>query len=377
MKIAFLMPGYMWGPSGGYRVVYEYANQLAARGHQVTVVHPRRLRSAPLHKPTLRQLLRRCRLTLLESVCKPTIDWHAIDKRVRLLYVPSLLDRHIPDGDAVFATAWNTARPVMECSSAKGEKCYLIQHYETWMGPRALVDETWRMPMQKIVIARWLLDLGKSIGAQSLTHVPNGIDHKQYQITQSIEGRPRQVVMMCSHVGFKRSRDGVAALQLAKNEFPDLRVVLFGNSYRPAWVPEWMSYEENPPQRRIVQDLYNGSSIMLSPSLTEGFPLPPAEGAACGCAVVATDIGGHREYLQNGVTALLSPADDPHALARNLCLLLGNDELRIRLARSANEFIKQFTWEHSTDLLEDFVINAVKPEPLSRPHASAVEVSPA
>jgi glycosyltransferase involved in cell wall biosynthesis len=377
MKITFLMPGYMWGPSGGYRVVYEYANQLVSRGHDVAVVHPRRLDSPPLAKATLRQFLRKCRLTLLELVSKPMIDWHPIDQRVRLLYVPSLLDRHIPDSDVLFATAWNTARPVMECSSAKGEKCYLIQHYETWMGPKELVDETWRMPLRKIVIAQWLLDLGESLGAHSLTHVPNGIDHDHYKMTQSIEGRSRQVVMMCSHVEFKRSQDGIAALQIAKNEFPDLRVVLFGNSYRPSWVPEWMSYEENPPQRRIVEDLYNGSSIMLSPSLTEGFPLPPAEAAACGCAIVATDIGGHRAYLQNGVTALLSPAKDTHALARNLCLLLGNDELRIRLARSANEFIKQFTWEHSTDLLEDFVTSTVTREPLQRSRASAVEISPA
>jgi glycosyltransferase involved in cell wall biosynthesis len=377
MRITFLMPGYMWGPSGGYRVVYEYANQLVSRGHEVAVVHPRHLPSAPPVKPTLRQLLRKCRLTLIEAVSKPTIDWHPIDQRVRLLYVPSLLDRHIPDSDILFATAWNTARPVMECSPAKGEKCYLIQHYETWMGPKALVDETWRMPLRKIVIAQWLLDLGTSLGSRSLSYVPNGIDHKHYKITQSIEGRPRQVVMMCSHVEFKRSRDGIAALQLAKNEFPDLRVVLFGNSYRPSWVPDWMSYEENPPQRHIVEDFYNSSSIMLSPSLTEGFPLPPAEGAACGCAIVATDIGGHHEYLQNGVTALLSPAKDPHALARNLCLLLANDELRIRLARSANEFIKQFTWQRSADLLEDFVIDAVAHEPLSRSRVSAVEVSSA
>jgi glycosyltransferase involved in cell wall biosynthesis len=377
MRITFLMPGYMWGPSGGYRVVYEYANQLVARGHQVAVVHPRHLHFTPLAQPTLRQRLRKIRLTLLELVSRPTINWHAIDKRVRLLYVPSATERYIPDGDALFATAWNTARPVSECSPAKGEKCYLIQHYETWMGPQALVDETWRMPLRKIVIAQWLLDLGKTLGAHSMTYIPNGIDHKRYRLTQSIEGRPRQVVMMCSHVGFKRSRDGIAALQVAKSQFPDLRVVLFGNSYRPSWVPEWMTYEQDPPQDHIVEQLYNGSSIMLSPSQAEGFPLPPAEGAACGCAVVATDIGGHREYLESGVTGLLSAPEDPKALADNLCALLGDDELRVRLAQSVNQFIKQFTWERSTDLMEDFVINAVTRKTVARSSASAVEVSPA
>jgi len=138
-----------------------------------------------------------------------------------------------------------------------------------------------------------------------------------------------------------------------------------------------MTYQQDPPQDHIIEKLYNGSSIMLSPSRAEGFPLPPAEEAACGCAVVATDIGGHREYLESGVTGLLSPPEDPEALARNLCLLLGNDELRIRLARSGNEFIKRFTWERSADLIEDFVIKAVTRKPVPNSSTSAVEVSPA
>lgn len=315
-------------------------------------------------------------MTLLELVSKPVIDWHPIDERVRLLYVPSADERHIPDGDILFATAWNTARPVMGCRSAKGEKCYLIQHYETFLGPRELVDETWRLPLRKVVIAQWLLDLGINLGADSLNYVPNGIDHKRYHATQPIERRPRQVAMMCSHVEFKGSKDGIAALQIAKIKFPDLRVVLFGNSYRPPWVPEWMSYAENPPQQLIIEQLYNGSSIMLSPSLAEGFGLPPAEAAACGCAIVATDVGGHHEFIEDRVTGLLSPPKNPQAMARNLCLLLENDELRIRLARSANDFIKNFTWERSTDLLESFMLQAVNRTPVLRYPASTVEVSP-
>src|ERR1051326_3008944 len=124
------MPGYMWGPSGGYRVVYEYANQLVARGHQVSVVHPRRLAWPQVSRPTLRQHVRKLRFALRELISIPTIDWHVMDPRVQLLYLPNLRNRYIPDGDVVFATAWNTGKPVMRCSATKGRKSYLIQHYE-------------------------------------------------------------------------------------------------------------------------------------------------------------------------------------------------------------------------------------------------------
>jgi glycosyltransferase involved in cell wall biosynthesis len=241
-----------------------------------------------------------------------------------------------------------------------------------------MVDQTWREPINKIVISRWLLELGDSIGARNLTHIPIAIDHRLYRVTKPILKRSRQVAMALSWVQIKGSEDGIKALEIAKRSFPDLRVVIFSNSRRPPWVPSWMSYSQNPDQKRIVDEFYNGSSIVLSPSLTEGFGLTPAEGAACGCAIVATDIGGHREYLHHGVTGLLSPAQDPDALAANLCLLLGNDDLRIRLAQSANNFIKQFTWERSTDLLQDFIIRAVERKPVSRPAASVVQgLSPA
>jgi len=245
------------------------------------------------------------------------------------------------------------------------------------MGPKDLVDQTWLAPINKVVVARWLLELGNSMGANNLTHIPIAINHSRYRVLRPIQERPRQVVMALSWVAIKGSKDGIAALQIAKKEFPDLRVVLFGNSRRPPWVPQWMIYEHDPPQQRIVEKFYNGSSVVVSSSIAEGFALPAAEGAACGCAIAATDSGGIRDFAEHGVTALLSPPKDPEALARNICVILGNDDLRIRLARSANDFIKQFTWERSANLMERFLFRAVQPKPVGQLSNSSIEVIPA
>lgn len=371
------MPGYMWGPSGGFRVVYEYANHLVSRGHEVAVIHPRRLLYCRETSPTLRHYLHKTKVALRNAFSTPSIDWQPIDNRVELHFVANSGQRHIPDGDALFATAWQTVPSVLECPAGKGAKCYLIQGHETWMGPRNLVDATWRAPLRKVVVSQWLLEVGKNLGGHQLTYIPNGIDHSRYRLTRPIENRPRQIVMIYSPVELKGSRDGVTALQIAKKEFPDLRVLLFGNSHRASWIPKWMQYEQDPPQSRIVEEFYNGSSIVVSPSIAEGFALPPAEGAACGCAIAATDSGGIRDFAQHNCTALLSPPQDPEALATNICRLLGNDDLRIRLAYSANEFIKRFSWERSAGLLEEFLIEVTLRKPLGTPQlTSSVEVSP-
>lgn len=355
MRITFLMPCYTWGPSGGFRVVYEYANQLTARGHDVTIVHPRWLKKCYFEHFTLRGWAGNIRTFARELFYTPSIDWHAVDSKVRMLFVPSSDQRYIPDGDALFATAWHTVHSVLKCLPSKGEQFYLIQGYETFLGPKELVDATWRTPLHKIVIAKWLLELGNELGAQDMTYVPNAVDHDRFRLHRPIEGRPRQVAMLFSAAQAKGSSDGIEALKMAKKLFPDLRVVLFGTPRRAAWIPEWVYYHRSPAQDFLVSKIYNGSSTFLSPSRAEGWPLPPSEAMACGCAVVATDIGGHQDYIRNGVTGLLSPSNNPKALAANLCLLLGDEGMRVRLAETGNMLIRQFSWQRNTVLLEQAI----------------------
>jgi len=355
MRITFLTSCYPWGPSGGCRVVYEYANRLVSRGHQVNVVHPRRVKYPPPERLTAYRWARRKAIWLRELLSRPSIRWQPVDERVNLRFVPTSDSRHIPDGDAIFATAWHTVASVLECPSTKGEKCYLIQGYEVWQGPKDLVDATWRAPLHKVVVARWLRELGEELGCRDMAYIPNAINHEIYRLTRPIEARPRQVAMMFSREQIKGSADGIRALEIVKRRFPHLKAVFFSTSRAHPSIPGWVQYYRNPPQDFIRREIFSGSSIFLCPSLSEGWGLPPAEAAACGCAIVSTDNGGVREFIQHGVTGLLSRPGNPKSLAENLCLLLENESLRVQLARACSSFVSGLSWERSADLLEDFI----------------------
>ncbi len=170
--------------------------------------------------------------------------------------------------------------------------------------------------------------------------------------------------MLFSTSSIKGSAEGIAALEIAKKKYLDLKAVFFSTHRRTSSVPDWVEYYRTPPQEFIINEIYNKSQILLAPSWTEGYGFPPAEAACCGCALVATDIGGFREYIQNGVTGLLSPPKESERLAENLCLLLENDDLRRRLAKAANKFVTQFNWEQSTDLLETFLVRVTRSQEL-------------
>lgn len=340
---------------GGFKVVYEYANQFAARGHEVTIVHPRGVKFGPQAQLNWYEKLRDFKAGLMVGNATPVINWQKIDPRVKLIFVPDSHVSHIPDGDAIFATAWNTVPSVLHYPDSKGEKFYLIQHYETFMGPKEDVDNTWRAPLHKVVISKWLLSVAKELGVEDVAYIPNAIDHEQYRIVKPVDNRPKQVAMLFSNVPFKGSPDGIAALEIAKRRHPDLSAVFFGTGRAAKWIPKWIQYHRNPAQDFIVQEIYNASQVFVSPSLSEGFALPPAEAACCGCAVVATNSGGIADFIDHEDTGLLSQPKDPETLGQNLCRVLEDPQLRIKLAEAAGRRLSAFTWQRSADRLEAFI----------------------
>ena len=151
--------------------------------------------------------------------------------------------------------------------------------------------------------------------------------------------------MLYSEEEHKGSVYGLAALEELKRLFPALEATLFSVYARPRHIPAWIAFVQRPAN---LSELYNRHTIFMSPSLSEGWALPPAEAMACGCAVVCTDIGGHWDYGIQEKTALLVPARDPGALVMAVSKLLTDPVFRTTLSTAALEHIRQFDWQRST-----------------------------
>lgn len=102
--------------------------------------------------------------------------------------------------------------------------------------------------------------------------------------------------------------------------------------------------------------LYGAATAVVLPSLAEGFGLPAVEAAACGAAVVASDLPAHRESL--GDAALYFPATDASALAAALERILDEPDLRRALAERAREAVAPLTWDAAATVLRDLVAEA-------------------
>lgn len=87
--------------------------------------------------------------------------------------------------------------------------------------------------------------------------------------------------------------------------------------------------------RPDVEDLYAGADIYALASHREGFPRSAMEAAAMGLPIVATDIRGCRQVVEDGVSGLLIPVRDAAALAVGIKRLAGDAGLRRSMGQAA------------------------------------------
>ncbi len=358
MKVTFILPGFPRKPVGGFRVVYEYANHLAARGHDVYIVH-HWAHSKPatvFHSLGSFTTYVKDVLRIRHAIKK----WQPLSRQVKVLCVHDITTRSVPDGDAVFATAWQTAESVMQLPGRKGKKFYMVMDFGDYFGPQEELKKTWKFPLKKIAISRWIFNnVAVIAGTENLTYIPLGINHKIFHIKNNTDNRPYHLAMMYAPGYYKAAEDGIAAMEICKIRYPDLKAVVFGNTGSSSRNSQWINYEYRVSNRELVQ-IYNSSRIFISSSIGEGFAFPSAEAMACGCAVASTDCGGNRDYAEDGVTALLSPPNNPKALADNVLKLLNNEGLRKRISIAGFERIQEFKWYRSAELLENVLLERTR-----------------
>jgi glycosyltransferase involved in cell wall biosynthesis len=105
---------------------------------------------------------------------------------------------------------------------------------------------------------------------------------------------------------------------------------------------DWVSMPGRLSDDALVE-LYRRAWVLASASAAEGWGMTVTEAAACGTPAVVTDIPGHRDAVQPGVTGLLSP--DMRTLARDISYVLDDAETRQRMSAAALARAAELTWE--------------------------------
>jgi glycosyltransferase involved in cell wall biosynthesis len=167
----------------------------------------------------------------------------------------------------------------------------------------------------------------------------SGVDCARFRVRPEPEGEP-VVVLPARMLWEKGVGVFVEAARLLRARYPKARFVLVGmvDPDNPTGVPaaeiedwvrsgvvEWWGHRTDMPE------VFAEASLVALPThYKEGLPKALLEAAACGRALIATDIPGCREIVRHGINGLLVPPQDAPALADAIASLLSCPAERAR-----------------------------------------------
>lgn len=344
MKISFFCASLRF--SGGRLAMLRHANELARRGHAVTVW---------TQEPDA------------------AVDWLALDVPVR----PAAHPRDMSAADVCVFDRVRLAAPLLRAGC--GRVVHLCQGFEgtdaelrlrrAWAerglaglpamwklaARRREIDRAYRLPTAKVVTHRHLGELIARRFGQPSQFVPYGLPDGVFTPPRTRPGgTPTVLVVGPTDVGWKRIPDALEAVRRLKQLQPVRLVRVAQHPMREAERAAGVTDEYHtmlaPPQ---LAELYRAADVLLcSSDETEGFGLPVLEAMACGLPCVVTDIPAFRTFASPADYARFVPVGDPARMAAAVAELLESPAERERLRRRGLEVAAGYTPGRSFDAME-------------------------
>lgn len=164
----------------------------------------------------------------------------------------------------------------------------------------------------------------------------------------------RSVIGVVSRLEHIKGMDLVVpAFAEVRKRFPDVRLLVVGDgSLRGSMeqqaqelgCADAVTWAGRQPQE-VLPQYYSEMDIVLMPSRSEGFGLTAIEAMACGCVVVASDVGGLPEVVSDGVCGLLHRTEDVADMAAKICSLIASSELYRSLQKNALQHVQKFSFQ--------------------------------
>lgn len=351
MKINILLGGISKKqmPTGGYKVVYQYANKLSKKNNVTIYYTLENGKNERKVNPILWIALKK--LYFLFNL-KKYPNWFKLNKNVKQKVVTSFDEKNIKNGDVCIATAIKTSEYLNKYSEKKGKKVYFIQDFENWNGISSKeVTDSYNFDMKKIVISNWLKNIVDKYSNSKSIFIPNGIDDSIFYVKNNIENRNNHSICMLFHKDERKNcKMGLEIINKLKENYQDLEVYLFGYPDRPSYLPDWINYIQNANEQEVAK-IMNKSAIYMCTSLQEGYGLPGLEAMFCGCALASTKCKGVLEYANNN-NSMLCETNDLNEMFNNIVTLMNDNKKRIEIAKKGNIENKNRTLKISSELFE-------------------------
>ena len=170
------------------------------------------------------------------------------------------------------------------------------------------------------------------------THLPGPLDISKFDKIEDVKQKGNQVI----YIGRDSYEKGIDILKKIESKI-DGNVIYCTD----------LSWEE------AMKNLKE-STILVAPSRMESIPQVIKEAFFLKIPVIATNVGGIPELIENGKTGILVSPEDPESLQQEIQNLLKDPSKQYQISENAFEFImKNYTWESLLQKYKKFYQNLI------------------
>lgn len=251
-------------------------------------------------------------------------------------------------------------------------------------------------PLHKVILSRaaQVIAVSEAVGVQlrnqgivprdRIVIIPNGIDLSRFEKAKEQSNRERA----CQSLGLEPNRllvGTVGELKPQKGHEDFVRAAARVRAILPEAFFIIAGVDNSPGEtyrtdlRALIERLHLESDFLLmgwledvaplfcvldlfvSASLTESFGLAIVEAMACGTPVVSTNSDGARQTIGDSERGLLVPVGDEKLLSQSIVKFLANGELRKRLGKAGNDYVKlNYSLEQMIDATEAVYLRVLR-----------------
>lgn len=317
---------------GGSKIILEYANRLAKKGHKINIV------------------------TYDEYP-----DWYELSDKINFVKAPENedIEKYIPNSDVVVPTSWKCIRKAIKAN--KGPVVFFEQG-----GSHLFEIDRLSEIKRKVVYNRMqLLPFIYTVSKYSAEKIEEIYGRRSSIIYNALESKifyPREkerneneisiTIVGSEDFKFKNVGEVLEVIRELKEKY-QIKLNWITQTEPKINIEEGKNAIVNPEQK-IIGDVLRNTDIYICNSEYESFGLPTLEAMTCGATVITTDTGGMRDFIIDRENALVIKHHNKEDMKEKIEMLINDKNLMHKMSQNGIATASKFNWDNTILSMEKY-----------------------
>lgn len=317
---------------GGSKIILEYANRLAKKGHKINIV------------------------TYDEYP-----DWYELSDKINFVKVPENedIEKYIPNSDVVVPTSWKCIRKAIKANKGPvaffeqgGSHLFEIDRLSEIK--RKVVYDRMQLPPFIYTVSKYSAEKIEEIYGKSSSIIYNALESKIFYPREKERNEKETSITIVGSEDFKFKNVGevLEVIRELKEKY-QIKLNWITQTEPKINIEEGKNAIVNPEQK-IIGDVLRNTDIYICNSEYESFGLPTLEAMTCGATVITTDTGGMRDFVIDRENALVIKHHNKEDMKEKIEMLINDKNLMHNIAQKGIITASKFNWNNTILSMEKY-----------------------